>query len=392
MDCPSCDLPYNCSKNQPKILAKCGHTMCANCITSNISHNTITCVQCSSSTDCPKIDLLPTNYAILSILDNIQHKNALCREHHKPIEGSCFIMAAYCRDTDEILCVECLFLSKYKNKDVTSIEKAYKSKLSEFKNSMAVGDAKMKKINVFLSEIEKSLHNCKSNLQNVLSYSNSAFSEIVKLVNKSSERISSEVSDIMKAIDDKYSSVKCDIDKLVEESKAISAHEMMDMVTFLSKFGDRKKYIKSLDFYSSKKPPTFESVQKSVVDKEIEELIKNIQKSFHERTSASQTPKHQHQPSSSDRPSTNHSKTPIIEKGSPKIFKYANLRAEKPNRSRTPRGNLQPQISTKDLVQQNTSSSNATNTKSLTKDNSKKVITVTRSKSPILKTDMRSII
>lgn len=34
MECPSCFIPFNNDKHVPRILIKCGHTLCAECIQS----------------------------------------------------------------------------------------------------------------------------------------------------------------------------------------------------------------------------------------------------------------------------------------------------------------------------------------------------------------------
>ena len=88
MECSSCQSAFNQDKCLPKLLPRCGHSLCLECIKANMKSDHIDCLQCGTMNFCSDVDKLPTNQAILSILTSRGRGSAFCRVHNKMAEGS----------------------------------------------------------------------------------------------------------------------------------------------------------------------------------------------------------------------------------------------------------------------------------------------------------------
>ncbi|CAI2375914.1 unnamed protein product [Moneuplotes crassus] len=67
MECSICMLDYHDVDRIPKVLPKCGHTFCVDCIQALVKDGKIQCVECRLIQKCSKIASLPTNFAIFEL-------------------------------------------------------------------------------------------------------------------------------------------------------------------------------------------------------------------------------------------------------------------------------------------------------------------------------------
>lgn len=278
---------------------------------------------------------------------------------------------AFCLDTDELLCVECLFLSKFKELEVVSIEKAYKSKLQDFKQDLKTVDIKTKKLSIASKEYEKQTESFKETNAAVAAYLQETFAEIWRLVDQSMKRVAAEMEACQASAEARQEKFRCEIAAVMRSANSLYSHETLEPEPFLAKAGERKEVLQLLDRYCEKRPEQLEGMQKGAVDREVEELLRALQKSKNERNSVVPPPK------APERSNVTALRNPPAEKGCSKLVPLP----DKPNV-----GVISIGLSAKDA---NNPSQSTVNLKQLKKDVSKK--SITRSKSPILKTDMLAL-
>lgn len=163
MNCPKCLNKYSNQSNIPRILNKCGHTFCEECLISiscsvNKSQSEgsfevnaeldssipktyqIVCPNCNLQTVIDEVSYLTKNLALLenvlavntstaepannmstslnsSTLSTKKSARLVCSNHSKDLE-------AYCETDKMMLCVSCILENDHKNHDLSSIDKA----------------------------------------------------------------------------------------------------------------------------------------------------------------------------------------------------------------------------------------------------------------------------
>ncbi|CAO4368730.1 unnamed protein product [Caenorhabditis nigoni] len=75
LECKICLLPYTTYNRIPKILSKCGHTICENCAKTLEKNRAVICPFCLKPTVVDANNKLPKNYAVLDILDDLNNNN-----------------------------------------------------------------------------------------------------------------------------------------------------------------------------------------------------------------------------------------------------------------------------------------------------------------------------
>jgi len=115
MDCPKCSREYSEPDRLPRILTRCGHTLCQLCVSQLFTSSGILCHQCQQLTPTNSVSSLPVNIALM----RLKQKDTLdiCDKHNKQME-------AYCASDLELLCVSCILEDGHKRHDITSIAKA----------------------------------------------------------------------------------------------------------------------------------------------------------------------------------------------------------------------------------------------------------------------------
>ena len=98
--CPVCYNNYNGTKNLPRMLVACGHTVCQVCL-KNIQGTSqkFLCPICRKK-NLENVKLLPVNHALLELKE--AKPSSRCRKHELEF-------VAYCEDHDAVLCGACVF-------------------------------------------------------------------------------------------------------------------------------------------------------------------------------------------------------------------------------------------------------------------------------------------
>ncbi|XP_037775853.1 zinc finger CCCH domain-containing protein 13-like [Penaeus monodon] len=86
MQCAVCLRKYNTLGRRPKILTHCGHTFCRQCLETENSLGSFKCPTCRQRNDLFR--LLPTNYAVMSLLEMNLAKGAKEQKEKKETEKS----------------------------------------------------------------------------------------------------------------------------------------------------------------------------------------------------------------------------------------------------------------------------------------------------------------
>ncbi len=145
MECPKCKHSYNDSDNIPRILIKCGHTLCQECIKSLFLESSIICPECKIKNEAPSISSFPKNLALIHMSvatpneeskisetrvkvasksgngkkekgegKRQRHMHKICPTHRKKEE-------AYCEDCYCLLCIDCILIDGHKTHQILSI-------------------------------------------------------------------------------------------------------------------------------------------------------------------------------------------------------------------------------------------------------------------------------
>ena len=104
-NCPICLSPFHLPQKQPRILPKCGHTICQQCLVSlKTSPGQFQCPQDDQPYDSEKdLSFFPANEHIISLL--MEMKN-VCEDHKK-------VKEYYCLDEVVKICSDCGLFGKH---------------------------------------------------------------------------------------------------------------------------------------------------------------------------------------------------------------------------------------------------------------------------------------
>ena len=116
MDCPKCSREYSEPDRLPRILTRCGHTLCQLCVSQLLNSSGVICHQCQQVTPTNTVSSLPVNIALMRLKQKDVQLD-ICEKHNKQME-------AYCASDLELLCVSCILEDGHKRHDITSIAKA----------------------------------------------------------------------------------------------------------------------------------------------------------------------------------------------------------------------------------------------------------------------------
>lgn len=90
MKCGSCNHQFDEFKHVPRLLIKCGHTVCQECLLKLFNNGSIPCPTCSTTTYIETVSELPKNLALLDMgsTDGTQSMMAGTRNELKTKSGS----------------------------------------------------------------------------------------------------------------------------------------------------------------------------------------------------------------------------------------------------------------------------------------------------------------
>jgi len=140
MNCGRCDSSYGPSR-LPRILTRCGHSLCTACIHSLLHRGSVACPDCGLATLCIQIADLPINKALISA------KDVLCVSHNRTLE-------AFCLDDKDTLCVDCL-LASHKGHEVVSLAAGAKAAKQGLETAIGKSEALRSKLTLMREEMDK---------------------------------------------------------------------------------------------------------------------------------------------------------------------------------------------------------------------------------------------
>lgn len=140
MNCNQCDKPYDTERHIPKLLPKCGHSLCSVCLT-KLTSTSFAEFKCPfDNIQYVKVAEFNDNLFILEQLNRAKPTGNRCSKHSKDLD-------IYCSNCAEILCSDCALFDGHKMHAVESYMSAqnkaadklrkYKSQISELQNALS---------------------------------------------------------------------------------------------------------------------------------------------------------------------------------------------------------------------------------------------------------------
>lgn len=132
MNCYKCDRPFDAETFLPKLLPRCGHTICSACLGELLNSS-------ASNFKCPfdsivysKSQEFPDNLQFLEQAKQKSSERLLCRKHDKKLE-------LFCHNCQETLCSDCALFAGHKTHDVehlASARRKVEQKIKTFRQKM----------------------------------------------------------------------------------------------------------------------------------------------------------------------------------------------------------------------------------------------------------------
>ena len=147
MDCERCVSSFQKPLKLPRILTKCGHSYCEECIEELLNNSKVKCPACGLVSTADAADSFPINQSLIAFAGTSED---LCNLHGKRFE-------AYCTNDKEVLCVNCLLESTHRHHEVANIQ-------------IAAGNERehLKRLELSVMQIEEKLLNAQEQLEQSL--------------------------------------------------------------------------------------------------------------------------------------------------------------------------------------------------------------------------------
>ena len=226
-NCPICLINFNDHENEPRILIKCGHSICINCLKEKINYDEkilICPIDNIKYENINSVEIFPKNLALIELFknktlecltspqpkfnsnklkliesikkinDKEQKINQICNIHpNKNLE-------IICLDDKCKICTNCALFGEHKNHNIINID--------DFEKEIEIKSELL--INLF-DTIEKKFKDSNLNLENEFKYDN-----ILKIINDKINNISNLINLFNKRIINKINN---DVEKYKEEIK-----------------------------------------------------------------------------------------------------------------------------------------------------------------------------
>jgi len=195
MECPVCYESFSKTAAIPKILNKCGHTICQPCLNNYLkasSAYSIKCPFCKVEYSKNDISASPTNYYILNMLN--EKEQTVSKKSQKPVARTCSAhgtaqMDFYCKTDKSYLCGKCLLSGDHLGHDITHVDDEVNIYRKRIINSIKALDDKYSKISDNKEKFEKSLQNYQRLTKDALIDLDHRFNEILNQVAKRREEL-----------------------------------------------------------------------------------------------------------------------------------------------------------------------------------------------------------
>ena len=118
LTCPVCYSRYNQTKCLPRMLPKCGHTLCSYCLQAIIQEETARKCPLDKTLFSPEqvsVDDFPTNYTVLHLVEESQ-KWEICPDHNEEARLMC--LTDRCK-----VCHDCVYDGDHKGHEIKSLKK-----------------------------------------------------------------------------------------------------------------------------------------------------------------------------------------------------------------------------------------------------------------------------
>ena len=195
MECPVCYDPFSKDVTIPKILHKCGHTICQACLNNFVKSSSacnIKCPFCKIEYSVNEAMTSPTNFYILNMLNEKEK----CSSHHKksvPTRSCSMHMSThmdfFCKTDKTYLCGKCLLSGDHLNHDIAHIDdevEGYKKKIIQTIKNL---DQKNERIGKTKERFERNLQEYQALTKQVIINLDKKFNEALNAIVKRREEL-----------------------------------------------------------------------------------------------------------------------------------------------------------------------------------------------------------
>ena len=110
--CPKCQQKYTKKRQKPRVLQKCGHTFCEQCLTKN---KIFVCPLDKLKYKTQQLSKFPINVFIMNML---QKKVKYCQSHQKVLEF-------FCLQEGEVICSNCGLFGEHQAHSIIPIQQVH---------------------------------------------------------------------------------------------------------------------------------------------------------------------------------------------------------------------------------------------------------------------------
>ena len=230
MNCNSCGNTFDKEEHMPRLLIKCGHTLCSHCIGSRFEQGCIECMVCGTRNYAEFPNEFPSNLTLLDINENqlsslsvseqtkrnvlvaksidfdqssirdseknviYSQKKYLNIEERLPATSCCAehgkVYEAFCLNDKTLLCIQCLLEKKHDNHAIIETRAAFERARIEF-------SSRVDKIEVngrclldnYKNELQTSLETLGQHHKDSVDLVEIQFGELLSLINKRKKEV-----------------------------------------------------------------------------------------------------------------------------------------------------------------------------------------------------------
>ncbi len=282
MQCGICLHGYDSDSRIPRILTKCGHTYCQQCLAGLSKDRAIICQDCKQTTSISSVKELPINHSLMQ-LPSAVHSSNLCQSHGKPLE-------AFCLDDLSLVCLDCMLSSKYKDKKLLKTDPAFKDCFQSYSKDCRLCEpisTKGKEMTAQLTGKLCSFEKKASLKQELAAFFDSVIEEVTVCKEFACQAVERDVNARNSSIQQQISN----IEKAMKLWNEISESRRLDKVSFLKRYKQLKDDMSAVQkIVTSMGPKMIPDDIRIDSKKELDSLVSALRSRINESNRPSTTP------------------------------------------------------------------------------------------------------